>query len=89
MAIKCWNSPIGGRYERNGDQPNSQDEDDQVFTDLPTRFNPAGTGTRVIGGYLPNCTPDNYDVQVQGDQDDEPFPVFLDPNIDRDPDPRT
>jgi len=89
VAIKCWNSPIGGRYERNGDQPNSQDEDDQVFTDLPTRFNPAGTGTRVIGGYLPNCTPDNYDVQVQGDQDDEPFPVFLDPNIDRDPDPRT
>ena len=89
VAIKCWNTPIGGRWERNGDKPNSTDQDDRVLTDLPTRFNPAGTGTRVIGGYLPNCTPDNHDVTIQVGQTNEKFPIFLDPNIDRDPDPRT
>jgi hypothetical protein len=89
VAIKCWNTPIGGRWERNGDKTDSTDIDDQVFTDLPTRFNPAGTGTRVLGGYLPNCTPDNKDVKIQLGQDNESFPLFLDPNIDRDPDPRT
>ena len=47
---------------------------------------PAGTGTRAIGGYLPNCTPDGYDV---GEGGTNPYPVFLDPNIDRSPDPRS
>ncbi len=89
VAIRCWDRPIGGRYERNGDKPNSQSQSDQVSTDLPTRFNPSGTGTRVVGGYLPNCTPDNYDVQVLNQATAAPFPVFLDPSIDRDPDPRT
>jgi len=91
VAVKCWNTPIGGRWERNGDNPNSTDQTDQIFTDLPTRFNPAGTGTRVVGGYLPNCTPDNYDITIQvgSSNPEEKFPIFLDPNIDRDPDPRT
>jgi hypothetical protein len=45
-----------------------------------------GSGTRAIGGYLPNCTPDGYDVGASGES---PYPVFLDPNVDRTPDPRT
>ena len=57
VAILCWNTPIGGRIERNADDPQNGNN---VQTDLPVRFNPAGTGTRAIGGYLPNCTPDGY-----------------------------
>lgn len=90
VAIRCWDFPIGDRLDRDGDMPNSTDPKNHVATDMPTRFNPAGTGTRVIGGYLPNCTPDNYDfVPDAQDQPDVKFPCFLDPNIDRDPDPRT
>ena len=83
VAILCWNTPIGGRIERDADNPQSGNN---VQTDLPVRFNPAGIGTRAIGGYLPNCTPDGYDVDEGGTN---PYPVFLDPNIDRSPDPRS
>ena len=83
VAILCWNTPIGGRVERNADDPQNGAN---VQTDLPVRFNPAGTGTRAVGGYLPNCTPDGYDV---GEGGTNPYPVFLDPNIDRSPDPRS
>jgi hypothetical protein len=83
VAILCWNTPIGGRIERNADNPQNGNN---VQTDLPVRFNPAGTGTRAIGGYLPNCTPDGYDV---GEGSTNPYPVFLDHNIDRSPDPRS
>jgi hypothetical protein len=83
VAIVCWNTPIGGRIERNADNPQIGAN---VQTDLPVRFNPAGTGTRAIGGYLPNCTPDGYDV---GEGGMGPYPVFVDPNIDRSPDPRS
>jgi hypothetical protein len=83
VAILCWNAPIGGRVERNADNPQSGSN---VQTDLPVRFNPAGTGTRAIGGYLPNCTPDGYDVGQGGTS---PYPVFLDPSVDRSPDPRS
>ncbi len=83
VAVLCWNTPIGGRIERDADDPQNGNN---VQTDLPVRFNPAGTGTRAIGGYLPNATPDGYDVGAGGDS---PFPVFLDPNIDRSPDPRS
>jgi hypothetical protein len=90
VAIRCWDYPIGDRLDRDGDMPNSTDPENHVATDMPTRFNPAGTGTRVIGGYLPNCTPDNYDFAPDArNQPDVEFPCFLDPNIDRDPDPRT
>ncbi len=83
VAIQCWNTPIGGRVERDADDPQSGEN---VQTDLPVRFNPAGLSGRAIGGYLPNCTPDGYDV---GEGEASPYPVFLDPNIDRMPDPRT
>jgi hypothetical protein len=83
VAILCWNTPIGGRIERNADNPQTGNN---IQTDLPVRFNPAGTGTRAIGGYLPNCTPDGYDI---GEGGANPYPVFLDPNIDRSPDPRS
>jgi hypothetical protein len=84
VAIRAWDMPIGGRWQRDGDAPSTNSAGAQ--TDLPTRFNPAATGTRSIGGYLPNCTPDGYDVNQGADN---PYPVFLDPDIDRSPDPRT
>jgi len=90
VAIRCWDFPIGDRLDRDGDMPNSTDAKNHVSTDMPTRFNPAGTGTRVIGGYLPNCTPDNYDfVPDSQNQPGVMYPCFLDPNVDRQDDPRT
>ena len=83
VAIRCWDTPIGGRPQRNGDDPQNGAV---VATGLPFRFNPADNGPRSLGGFLPNCTPDGYDVNQTGTN---PYPVFLDPNIDRDPDPRT
>ncbi|MGC8638721.1 MAG: hypothetical protein ACP5XB_02450 [Isosphaeraceae bacterium] len=75
VAIRCWDSPIGGRYERDADDPNAGAV---VSVDLPSRFNPGGR---------PNCTPDGYDV----DEADATcrYPVFLDAHLDRQPDPRT
>jgi hypothetical protein len=75
VAIRCWDSPIGGRLERNADDPQAGAV---VSVDLPTRFNPDGR---------PNCTPDGYDMN-QSDPACH-FPVFLDPRLDRQPDPRT
>jgi hypothetical protein len=46
--------------------------------DLPSRFNPDGR---------PNCTPDGCDVFAASPA--TRFPVFLDPDLDRLPDPRT
>ncbi len=82
-AIHCFNTPICGRPERNADNPQAGAV---VATALPFRMNPADNGPRSIGGFLPNCTPDGYDVGSSGTT---PYPVFLDPRIDRDPDPRT
>ena len=50
VAIRCWDSPIGGRYQRHADDPQAGAV---VSVDLPTRFNPDGR---------PNCTPVGYDV---------------------------
>jgi hypothetical protein len=75
VAIRCWDSPIGGRYERDADNPNAGPV---VSVDLPSRFNPTGR---------PNCTPSGYDVN-QSDATSR-YPVFLDPRLDRQPDPRT
>jgi hypothetical protein len=83
VAIRCWDTPIGGRPQRNADDPQNGAV---VIADLPFRFNPADNGPRAIGGFLPNCTPVGYDVNQAGEN---PYPVFLDPNLDRDPDPRT
>ncbi|WP_165221963.1 hypothetical protein [Aquisphaera insulae] len=74
-AIRAWDTPIGGRLERHADDPNGGD---MVSVDLPTRFNPDGQ---------PNCTPDGRDA-LNSDPSKR-YPVFLDPNLRRDPDPRT
>ena len=59
VSIHCWDTPIGGRVQRDGADPNADDgADSDVETDLPVRFNPSGTGSRSAGGILPNCTPD-------------------------------
>jgi hypothetical protein len=94
VAVRCWDKPIGGRIQRSGDDLHGDlGLSSDIQTDLPVRFNPAGTGARAVGGILPNCTPDGYDVEVayaakDGDPN-SPYPVFLDPAIDRDPDERT
>jgi len=75
VSIRCWDSPIGGRYERHADDPKNGKT---VSIDRPTRFNPDGQ---------PNCTPDGYDVNESTPA--VSYPVFLDPKIDRQPDPRT
>jgi hypothetical protein len=73
-AVRCWDEPIGGRLERDADDPQAGAV---VAIDHPARFNPDGR---------PNCTPDGSDV----DRDDPSvaYPVFLEPNIERSPDPR-
>jgi hypothetical protein len=83
VGIRSWDTPISGRPQRDGDNPQNGNV---VATNLPFRFNPADNGPRAMGGFLPNCTPDGYDV---GESGATPYPVFLDPNIDRQPDPRT
>lgn len=75
VAIRCWDQPIGGRYQRHGDDPQGGAV---VSVDLPTRFNPDGA---------PNCTPDGYDVNASDPS--TRYPVFLDPALDRQPDPCT
>ncbi len=75
VAIRCWDEPIGGRHERDADDPQAGAV---VSIDRPARFNPDGD---------PNCTPDGHDVN-QSDSSTA-YPVFLEPNIERVPDPRT
>ena len=75
VAIRCWDEPIGGRLQRHADSPQ---DGDAVLVQLPARFNPDGR---------PNCTPDGADI---GRSDASTgYPVFIDPDLDRDPDPRT
>ena len=87
IAVRCWDMPIGGRVQRNGSDPNANSgAASDIATDLPTRFNPSGTGQRAVGGILRNCTPDGYDVGEAYEPEtgsQGPYPVFLDPAIDR------
>ncbi|MFO0892145.1 MAG: hypothetical protein U0790_23780 [Isosphaeraceae bacterium] len=75
VAVRCWDSPIGGRSQRNADDPHLGAV---VAVDLPSRFNPDGR---------PNCTPDGCDVNAAAPS--RRYPVVLDPDLDRLPDPRT
>lgn len=79
--IRCYDVPIGGRVQRDGDDPTAGTV---VDTDLPTRFNPRHGHEPTD---QPNCTPDDGDV----DETDTSisYPIFIDPSIDRTPDPRT
>jgi len=48
IARALWDTPIGGRYQRDASAPTDPERD--VQTDIPARFNPEG---------LANCTPEN------------------------------
>ncbi|MDG3005494.1 hypothetical protein [Paludisphaera mucosa] len=75
VATRCWDDPIGSRLQRHADDPY---HGELVLVDLPSRFNPDGKA---------NCTPNGYDVEQSNPS--VRYPVFLDPNVDRDPDPRS
>lgn len=79
VECRCWDVPIGGRIQRDADDPEAGTD---IQTDLPTRFNPSDGR----GGIIPNCTPDDSDVN-QG-QPEDAYPVFLDERITRTPEVR-
>ncbi|MHB8397358.1 MAG: hypothetical protein ACYDCI_00265 [Candidatus Limnocylindrales bacterium] len=82
VSSREWDSPIRGRYQRNGDTPKTDPSTGPIKTAHPCRFNPSDTdaadGNK--GGILANCTPDDGDVN-EGD-DTTSYPIFLDPAID-------
>ena len=73
VAVREWDTPIGGALMRDADTPSTVDD---VATDLPTYFNPGG---------LPNATPENADAE---DQNGNTYATFLDPLVVRSPDLR-
>ena len=82
VAVRCWDSPIRGRLQRNADQPTYDSSTGPVDVDLVCRFNPSDTSAANgnKGGIQPNCTPDGCDVNEANDSDS--YPVFLDENMD-------
>ena len=73
VAIREWDTPIGGALMRDADAPATASD---AETDLVTHFNPRG---------LPNATPEGADAS---DDSGNTYPTFLDPHVIRDPDPR-
>ncbi len=73
VAIREWDTPIGGALMRDSDDPTTVSD---VETDLVTHFNPGG---------LPNATPEEADAV---DDSGNTYPTFLDPRVVRDPDVR-
>ena len=73
IAVREWDTPIGGALLRNADKPSTGPD---VETDLVAQFNPQGQ---------PNATPDGSQAS---DQFGNLFPTFLDPLVVRDPDLR-
>lgn len=71
VAVRCWDTPINRRPQRDGSDPFAGDV---TLIDAPWRFNPAGDGPSSVGGVVPNCTPDGYDVDADTTT---PYPVFL------------
>lgn len=91
VAIREWDQPISGRTQRHSDPVGIQDTsgDSDVSVDLPCRFNPADTSVGGRGGYLPNRSPDGADTVADGSGGGSlVYPVFIDPGIERTPDPR-
>jgi len=62
VEIRCWDEPIGGRFQRDADDPEAGED---RATGLPTRFNPEGKA---------NATPQDADAGLTGDF---PAPAFL------------
>lgn len=82
VACRLWDIPQGGAIYQDADQTIKSNN---FQTDLPTRFNPSDDGSS-----QPNATPggrDGIDVDFSGTGVGF-APVFLDPTIVRDPDPR-
>ncbi len=80
VAVRLWDTPIGGARMQDADAPSTAGSWED--TDLPVRFNP-NDGEK---SQQPNRTPDGYRVPANNASFD--YPIFLDPRIDRDPDPR-
>jgi hypothetical protein len=69
-----WDTPLVGPIMRDAADPTTIQD---VFCEgLRARFNPDGVG---------NCTPEGTDHHNQYTESGTPFPVFIDPTIDRDP----
>ena len=73
VAVREWDTPIGGALMRDADNPTTVDD---IETDLDTYFNPEG---------LPNATPEGADAT---DAFGNTYATFLDPNVLRSPDVR-
>ncbi len=73
VAIRAWDAPIAGALMRDADDPSTGED---VFTSLPTHFNPAGR---------PNASPEGADAV---DPSERTYPTFLDPLVVREPDVR-
>ena len=73
VAIREWDTPIGGALMRDSDDPSMVSD---AETDLVTQFNPSG---------LPNATPEGADAI---DDSGHTYPTFLDPLVVREPDLR-
>ena len=75
-AVRCYDSRITGRVQRDADTPTIADGSADVQTDLPCRFNPSDNSVGGMGGILGNSTATDYYTQ-----DDElgDYPVFIDP----------
>lgn len=79
VSVRLWDKPIKGALYQDADDPDGPNK--PVKTHLPVRFNPSD-GDHAI---QPNRVPDGYRIIGNGDND---YPIFLDPGIARDPDPR-
>ncbi len=73
VAIREWDTPIGGALMRDADAPATVSD---AGTDLVTQFNPGGR---------PNATPEGADAT---DNSGNSYPTFLDPLVAREPDLR-
>jgi hypothetical protein len=79
VEVRCWDKPVHGTVYRPASDPEL--EGFEVTINVPTHFNPVIDGTP-----RENCTPDGSDVN---DGEDNAYPVFLQHDLRRNPDPAT
>jgi hypothetical protein len=75
-AIRLWDDPIEGRFQRNADEAITTDGSADVGVALPCRFNPSDTGIGTLGGYVGNAVGSGY---LTSDPDLGDYPVFIEP----------
>jgi hypothetical protein len=78
VAIRLWDSPILGRVQRGADMAATTDGSDDIFVDLPCRFNPADNSIGDYGGYVGNSVALS---DFTSDPDIGDYPVFIEPLI--------